>query len=63
MIVPRPLFHPHAYGREDEIIELGDFDSTYVNRFVGGRTMRFPVLRTLAKDQYVKLTEKHKRAE
>ena len=62
MIVSKPLFHPHAYGEEDKIIELDDFDSTYVNRFVGGRTMSFPVLRTLTKDQYIKLTERIRRA-
>ena len=58
MIVSKPLFHPHRYGREDEIIELDDFDSTYVIRFVDGRDIRFPVLRTLTKDQYIKLTER-----
>ena len=62
MIVPRPLFHPHAYGQEDEIIELDDFDSTYVIRFVNGRDMRFPVLRTLTKAQYIKLTERARHA-
>ena len=62
MIAPKPLNHPNAYGREDGIIELDDFDCTYVTRFVNGKNMRFPVLRTLTKAQYIKLTERVRHA-
>ena len=61
MIVPKPLNHPHAYAQEDVIIEIDDFDNAYVIRFVGGKNIWFPILRTLTNEQYVKLTEKYSR--
>ena len=53
--------HPHEYGLRDEVIDLNDFGATYVNRFINGRSIRFPVWRKFTQEQYREWVEKQHR--